>query len=539
MANPQKYEIVSMKELKDCFKKRSFAIPDLQRDFVWNARKATDLADSIYRQFPIGMILVWQTQSSKELRKLHGILPPFDPENNKSCWYLLDGQQRIGVIYKFYNPVPKVQNERGQIIDFSKICFRIRESKFTYLREEPDERDYFSLPRILEGDYSRSKRIPEHKKRMLKQVKRSFDDLRLPFYFIKKTKEEYVKEAFIRLNSKGTPLRAADKVLARACDIKLRDKIADFKEGLPSGFSLIENSTITDAIAFCSGLTDVSESAKENRMRELNSRVSDFDDQWKKINKAIGKGISHLSRNFTIINSNLLPSKTMIPILSVFFYHNKNQNPSTFQMDEIRKWFWVSALTSRYTGRSYRKHIIEDIQKMKELAEDRRRLVSRFEKIEMDELVRSDYSKNSTIVRAYFCLLANNAPLYLENGERISLEDPAVILDKKHKHHIFPKDCLAKVGVKAQKYNSIINICYLPLQENVSIRNQLPSEYLQKYRDRVNFSKAMKSHLIPYENRSAIWRRDAKNAFMQFLDERKERVAEGFEKAAGAEIFES
>lgn len=538
MSEHKKYHITSMQEMRQYFNNGSFAIPDLQREFVWNSRKATDLADSIYQQFPIGMILIWKTKSTKELRRLRGILPPFNSEKNKHCFYLLDGQQRVAVIYKFYNPDPEVQNERGQVINFDKICFKASESKFTYLNEEPNEKDYFSLARILNGHYTRSKRISENKKEKLREVKRRFDGLKLPFSFLRKPDEEYVKEAFIRLNSKGTPLRAADKVLARACDIKLRDKINNFKERLPNGFDNIENSTITDAIAFCLGLDDISENAKENFMKKLNSQVQEFDEKWKKIEKAIGKGISHLCRNFGVSHANILPSKTMIPVISVFFHHNVNKNPDTFQTEEIRKWFWASALTSRYTGRFYRKSIVQDIGRMEELAQSRRKLGLRFDKLEIDDLVRSDYSTNSTIVRAYFCLLASNEPRYLENGEKISLENPAVILDKKHKHHIFPKKALIKAGIKAKKYNSIINICYIPLQENVEIQTKLPFEYLRKYRDSSHFAKTMKSHLIPCGERSAIWKKDPKEAFDQFLAQRKEMVASSLEKEAMGKIFE-
>jgi len=539
MNEMKKYRVLPMSELKQLFDHRSFAIPDLQREFVWNARKVADLADSIYRQFPIGMILVWQTKSTKELRRLRGILPPFDHEKNKNCFYLLDGQQRIGVIYKFYNPDPDVLNERGQQIDFHNICFRMSDSKFTYLIEEPDEKDHFSLSRILNRHYSRSKKITQNKKERLRKVRQCFDNLKLPFCFISNMEEEYVKEAFIRLNSKGTPLKAADKVLTRACDIKLRDKINNFKEGLQrSGFDNIENSTITDAIAFCSGLRDISETAKENLMRRLNSDVQGFDKEWKRIEKAIGKGISHFTRNFGVGHANILPSKTMIPIISVFFYHNGNRNPDSLQINELRKWFWASSLTSRYTGRFYRKSIVEDIVKMEKLAKSREQLRLRLDKMEKDDIVRADYSKNSTIVRAYFCLLANNMPLYLENGEKISLENPVIILDKKHKHHIFPKERLVKAKIPAKKYNSIINICYLPLQENVEIRDQLPYEYLRKYRHSNHFMKVMKSHLIPYHKRSAVWREDPKDAFKQFLEERKEIVATAFEEAAMMKIFE-
>lgn len=155
-----------------------------------------------------------------------------------------------------------------------------------------------------------------------------------------------------------------------------------------------------------------------------------------------------MTTSFKVNHSDLLPSKTMIPILTVFFYENNNRNPDNIQSEEIKKWFWVSALTGRYSGRLYRRSILEDIRRMKGLAKSHKKLGLHFDKIDIDELVRADFSKkNATITRAYFCLLANQEPLYLENAEKINIADPAVILDKKHRHHIFPKSSLMKIGI--------------------------------------------------------------------------------------------
>jgi Protein of unknown function DUF262 len=60
-----------------------FAVPELQREFVWNARKACDLLDSVFRNYPIGTILIWKAERRYEnqLRKQFHILPHFNPGN--------------------------------------------------------------------------------------------------------------------------------------------------------------------------------------------------------------------------------------------------------------------------------------------------------------------------------------------------------------------------------------------------------------------------------------------------------------------------
>ncbi|HHY23187.1 MAG TPA: DUF262 domain-containing protein, partial [Clostridiaceae bacterium] len=36
------------------------AIPEIQRPFVWSGSKVRDLIDSLYKNFPIGYLIVWQ-----------------------------------------------------------------------------------------------------------------------------------------------------------------------------------------------------------------------------------------------------------------------------------------------------------------------------------------------------------------------------------------------------------------------------------------------------------------------------------------------
>lgn len=55
-----------LKKLRTLIDRGIFAVPELQREFVWNPRKACDLLDSIYRNYPIGTILVWKTGRRNE-----------------------------------------------------------------------------------------------------------------------------------------------------------------------------------------------------------------------------------------------------------------------------------------------------------------------------------------------------------------------------------------------------------------------------------------------------------------------------------------
>ena len=51
------------------------AIPEFQRDFVWDTKQVVDLFDSIMKGYPIGSLILWQPESIKfkELKQIGGL----------------------------------------------------------------------------------------------------------------------------------------------------------------------------------------------------------------------------------------------------------------------------------------------------------------------------------------------------------------------------------------------------------------------------------------------------------------------------------
>ena len=105
------------------FSRKRFAIPEIQREFVWDAKKACALLDSIYQKLPIGAVLVWDTDSHNHTLLRHSlhILPPFNPRNRR-IWFLIDGQQRLSVLHQVREG-QQVVNSNGKTVDFRRIHF--------------------------------------------------------------------------------------------------------------------------------------------------------------------------------------------------------------------------------------------------------------------------------------------------------------------------------------------------------------------------------------------------------------------------------
>ena len=76
---------ISIKNILSLVEQDRIAIPEIQRPFVWKKSKIRDLIDSLYRGYPIGYIITWESDSA--------ILKGGGQSYGKAI--LIDGQQRI------------------------------------------------------------------------------------------------------------------------------------------------------------------------------------------------------------------------------------------------------------------------------------------------------------------------------------------------------------------------------------------------------------------------------------------------------------
>lgn len=69
-------------------------LPDLQRPFVWRNVKVRNLFDSLYKGYPAGFLLFWDTGAE-------GGLKGIGAKNNKAVprHAIVDGQQRLTSLY--------------------------------------------------------------------------------------------------------------------------------------------------------------------------------------------------------------------------------------------------------------------------------------------------------------------------------------------------------------------------------------------------------------------------------------------------------
>ncbi len=533
---------------------RRFAVPKLQRNFVWDAGRAAKLLDSLYRDMPIGSLFLWEMdrKSAHLIRQAAEVLPPFNNSNNK-IWFVIDGQQRLSVLYQAFKGEIR-QNDAGREIDFSRICFVLHPDwdqdyppRIVY--RKPVGRELVPLCDVLAPDWK--KRMPGRSKVFLGAIKKCRDRLLrypIPIVIVRSATLDEIGEVFIRVNSQGMRITSVDRAIAlmgkldvRAMAHELRQKVRDEVFALDSidpilmGFNLVTEKPSLDGDP---PKLEVMARRWSKRIERDEKIREKFKKQWHKYQNAFLSAVDYLHHRFPIHNESFLPSANMLATLSVFFFYHSGQ-PSKYQKNEIRKWFWATGVAKRYSGAGYHRNIVADAKLFEALARGTKRHFALRDRLDPAlDLQSEEYNSGSARTRAFFCLLASREPRYLENGEPIPLGTVISFANKKHRHHIFPQGRLRR-HFPPRVFNSLCNICFLVSRDNEMVGMRLPRRYLADYRDsgRNHFARVMKSHLIPVGIESGVWERGTVQAFKHFRAERLALISKAFEKEAGFKLF--
>src|ERR1700760_404807 len=100
----------SVEEMGTMIQRGDLRLPEMQRRYVWQAPRVRDLLDSLYRGYPSGAILLWETDEEVPLQEM-AVAQQVNPYG--STRLLLDGQQRLTSLSAVIRGQPvKVRNRQ-------------------------------------------------------------------------------------------------------------------------------------------------------------------------------------------------------------------------------------------------------------------------------------------------------------------------------------------------------------------------------------------------------------------------------------------
>jgi len=104
----------SVEELVGMIERGELRLPEMQRRYVWRSTRVRDLLDSLYRGYPSGAILLWETDEDVPVQEF-AVTQEKNPY--QSTRLLLDGQQRLTSLWAVIRGKPVSVRSRQRPIE--------------------------------------------------------------------------------------------------------------------------------------------------------------------------------------------------------------------------------------------------------------------------------------------------------------------------------------------------------------------------------------------------------------------------------------
>ncbi len=518
-------------------------LPEIQRPFVWSNSKVRDLFDSLYRGYPVGYLLFWQTSAENVSRSIGTETKQLPPG-----LLVVDGQQRLTGLYAVTRSVEIIREDYQKekielsfspldgtfevadaatkrdprfIADISKLW-----AKGTSLFDVAAKYiDSLRAAREANGDELSSSDV----KKVQSAIQTVANLPQYPFtalVLFPEINEEQVAEVFVRINSQGKALNQSDFILT-LMSVFWEDGRADLE-------------------AFCRAAVDPSVKGANPR----NAFIDPLPDQLLRVSVAVGFRRGRLRYVYSLLRGKDLETGVFSPtqrekqfdtlkvaqsqVLDLQAWHDflailptagirskeqiSSQNAlmmsytlyligrnhyeaSSFQLKRaIAQWFFMSSLTGRYTGGAVESAMERDLASLRNVgdatafldwirANVELELTSDYWAITLPNRLKTSAARGPALF-AYYASLAILGARVLFSEKKVSDVLAGQVKAKRsiaERHHLFPKGYLAKLGISSvQQINRIANIAIMEWDDNAAASDAAPTEYAPKFTSRFN-----------------------------------------------------
>lgn len=508
----------TVEELVSMIERGELRLPEMQRRYVWRATRVRDLLDSLYRGYPSGAILLWDSTGDVPLQDM-AVSQDANPFHNTRL--LLDGQQRLTSLSAVVRGVPvKVRGRKKPV----QILFNLNHpdglAVVTEVEEDaeddeelrsPDEED--STEDELQQRFDQMTFVVATKKleRMPAWVRvtdvfnsasdapflkaAGISDFNDPNYvryserlarlrgirkyvyrmdvLPRELSYDEVTEIFVRVNSLGAKLRSSDLALAQIT-AKWRNSLKVFEAFAEScasdGFDVGLGLHLKNLVVFASG---------QSRFRAVGGMsLETLQEGWRLGKDGMDFGINFLKSNAGIDNPALLSSPFLLVTLGYFGHHN-SYSLGEVESARLRHWALVANAKGRYSRGSSETLLDQDLATIRTnggvdgLLHNLTRQVGRLD-ITAEEL--AGRNQRSALFKTMFLAFRAAGATDWRSQVGISLRHRGA----QHRlqfHHIFPKAVLRGVYPN-REIDDIANLCFLGGKMNRQISDKPPKQYL-------------------------------------------------------------
>lgn len=553
---------ISVKELVGMIERGELRLPEMQRRYVWRATRVRDLLDSLYRGYPSGSILVWETEQEQPTRNLA------IPQTNtpfSGFKLLLDGQQRLTSLSAILRGEPiKVRGKQKAIDILFNLDHPDKLSEFTEVVNDEDsqvleedavdevEEEENSMPERLKNmTFVVSAKALAQKSNWVSVTKvfnsdddskifqaagiMSFDDPNYNKYKdrLQKLRDickysyvmhvlprnlnyEEVAEIFVRVNSLGVKLRGSDLALAQIT-ARWRDSLKlleQFQEECEEKWMTLDLGLLVRAMVVFS-----TEQSRFNRVNAI--PVNKLKKGWEDAKEGLRFAINFLRTNAQIEDESLLSSPLFF-ITIAYFSHIRNQKLTKDEEKSILYWLYVANARGRYSRGSSESILDADLSILKKGGNPKdliEALRQQFGRLNFETSDFEGKGAGSPLFSLVFLTIKSNGAKDWRTGLGLSLTNQGKYHYIQY-HHIFPK-ALLKSKYDKKEINEIANMAFISSRMNREISASEPIKYFPEI-IKERGEDALSLQLIPLnqELRSI-------DSFKLFLDTRRKLLTEG------------
>ncbi|HEX5219509.1 MAG TPA: DUF262 domain-containing protein [Verrucomicrobiae bacterium] len=560
--------------LVEMIKNGELSLPEMQRRYVWPETRVRDLLDSLYRGYPSGTILVWETDQEMPIQPV-AVSQGANPFKGHKM--LLDGQQRLTSLSAILRGVPVRVSGKDKPIEIlfnldhpdgppAEVIEVDGDSANPDDEATPDEdgpnlvswlknRTFVVASQalltdphwVLVSDIFSGKRTDAQ---ILKPLVASFDDPLFEKYSkrlqdVRKIKDyqyvmhvldkelSYVEvaEIFVRVNSLGMKLRGSDLALAQITSrwqgaLQLFEKFQEECE--EKWFTLDLGLLVRALVVFATG---------QSRFKTVgNIPLQRLKEGWTKAIEGLRFSVNFLLANAGIEDESLLSSPLLI-IVPGFYAAKRNYQLSPEDERGLKQWLYVANARGHFSGSSETTldADLSIISKGGTTADLINVLKLEFGRLEItaEDFVGRN-KQNALFATAYLALKARGAKDW-RTGLGLSLTHQGSVHIIEH-HHIHPKARLRQAGFNTAEINEIANLAFIAGGTNRKLSKKPAEEYLAEMLQSKG-TDALVAHCIPLDQ--SLWKLEA---YPKFLEYRRTALAQAineFIESGGASKSES
>lgn len=555
--------------LVDMYKRGELRLPEIQRHYVWRATRVRDLLDSLYRGYPSGSILMWETDEPVPTRDFAIAQETTAFAGRK---LLLDGQQRltsltavlggelvqvrgrkrpIDILFNLDHPdgpptddtevtsdedspvaaddelgdeaddadegddgeqgLQEKLNRRTFVVASKSLASLPNWVSVTQVFSTEGDAQLLKKAGITSFDDPRFQRYSDRLKKL-----RAIKDYTYVVHVLERSMSyEEVTEIFVRVNSLGAKLKSSDLALAQMTSRwpNLLKELEAFQEECEKSYFTIDLGHLVRSIVVFATQQCLFRSVAGTPVEKLK-------EGWAQAQEGLRFAINFLRSNAGIEDESLLSSPMFFHVIAAVS-RKKDNKLSADEQRQLLHWLLVANARGRYSRGSTETLLNEDLAivfrsgDIAALMEPVKRQFGRLH-VETGDLAGRGVS-SPLFSLAYLALKAAGAKDWY-SGLGLSLTHQGK-LHFIQWHHVIPKSLLKDKGYETGEINEIANMAFITGQTNRRISNKEAVNYLREVVAKQGEA-ALHSQCVPVDE--TLW---STERYRDFLKLRREALA--------------